>query len=78
MNRALLSQRLQDLGIRSGSYSLENTWLDEAYILTSENGKWVVYYSERGLRSGLKQFDSEEEACEFMYRVLAGDPTVQR
>ena len=38
---------------------------------------WSVYYSERGLESGLKLFASEEEACEYLLKLLRDDPTMK-
>lgn len=33
--------------------------------------KWEIYYSERGRKSGLKLFESEEEACEYFLRKMS-------
>jgi hypothetical protein len=47
------------------SYSLEGGFLPERYCLSEVGYKWEVYYSERGLKSGLRQFDTEAEACDY-------------
>ena len=31
---------------------------------------WEVHYSERGIKTQLKQFDTENEACEYLYKKL--------
>ena len=43
---------------------------NEVYCLNTENGNWVVYYSEKGKRSGLTVFKSESEACAYFYDKL--------
>ena len=41
--------------------------MDEKYILSFENEKWCVYYSERGQKSDCHEFSSESEACDYFY-----------
>ena len=78
MNRTDLQDRLMSEGIRKDTFSIYGDYADEAYILSKESaGKWSVYYSERGLRTAEKLFDSEEGACQHFYDLLAKDPTVR-
>ncbi len=42
----------------------------ETYCLNILNGKFEYYYSERGRKRGLKEFDNEEEACEYFCNLL--------
>ena len=35
----------------------------ECYGLASQDGRWIVYYSERGQRSILNTFETEDAAC---------------
>ena len=35
-------------------------------------GKWSVYYLERGIKTMNGLFDSEDEACRFLYARLIG------
>ena len=37
---------------------------NEALCITNDE-KWEVYYSERGRKSGLREFQNEEDACEY-------------
>lgn len=49
-------------------YSLKGGLPNESYCLEKNADKWEVYYSERGIRSDLKVFDTEEEACKHLYK----------
>ena len=40
---------------------------DERFCLEFLNGEWIVYFSERGVRTTNEKFLSEEEACQFIY-----------
>lgn len=42
----------------------------ETYCLNIVNDKFEYYYSERGMKTGLKKFDTENEACEYFYNLL--------
>ena len=33
--------------------------------------EWEVYYSERGKKTGIKVFSSEDEACEYFLQKMA-------
>lgn len=70
MNKRELEKRLIKEGITKDSYCLNGGYPNESYCLFKNNGRWEVYYSERGRKSGLKLFMSEEEACEYFYNKL--------
>jgi len=46
-------------------YGLTEPPIDEQGVLGREGDKWVVYYFERGERSGLRVFDTEDQACRY-------------
>ena len=72
MNIHELEKALKKANVPESCYSLMKGGLpNEAYCLTSENGNWIIYYSERGNRSGLTVFKSESEACTYFYNKLA-------
>jgi hypothetical protein len=75
MNRQELEQILRADGIRRDAYSLDGGLPPERFCLTSEGGGWVVYYSERGIRSGLMQFGTEAAACQYLLNELRNDPS---
>lgn len=49
-------------------YSLKGGLPNESYCLEKNTDKWEVYYSERGIKSDLKVFDTEEAACKHLYK----------
>jgi hypothetical protein len=77
MRRAELAQALAQNRIPPSVYSLSGGLPDEAYCLDHAQGMWHVYYSERGLRSGLQSFETEEEACDYFFRLVMHDLSVQ-
>lgn len=61
--------------IISDSYPLdivdfENEYPNESYCIRQKNGQWEVYYSERGQKTGLKMFDLESDACEYLLEKI--------
>ena len=77
MNRIELEKALQEKAINPRAYSLGGGLPNEQYVLAEEEGKWLVYYSERGQRSGLKVFDSEDSACRYFLKELSEDSSTQ-
>lgn len=73
MIRERLRQLLDREGVDPGAYSLDGERRDECLILEIQPGGWCVYYSERGLRSGEMHFETEDEACDEMARLLLAD-----
>jgi hypothetical protein len=71
MNKNTLLEELENKGIRKDSYSLNGGLPNEAYCLNQNDGIWEVYYSERGIKSGLKAFTSESDACKFFFEVVS-------
>lgn len=70
MNKAQLRRKLMSVGVPSNAYSLEGGLPSEAYCLNRNGAAWEVYYSERGEKTGLRTFDNESEACEYLYRTM--------
>jgi len=75
MNRQDLREALHKEGIREDAYDLSGGHSPEVYTLTEACGRWFVYYSEKGLESGKKEFTTETEACEYFLNELRNDPT---
>ena len=71
MNKNTLLEELENKGIRKDSYSLNGGLPNEANCLNQNDGIWEVYYSERGIKSGLKTFTSESDACKFFFEVVS-------
>ncbi|HTO36202.1 MAG TPA: hypothetical protein VL021_00330 [Brumimicrobium sp.] len=70
MKKNDLVNKLEEKGILKKSYSLEGGLPNEAYCLNKTKDGWEVYYSERGSKSGLRKFYSEDDACNYLYRLL--------
>ena len=77
MTRDELRRLLEEQAIRTDAYALSGASIDEAYVLSVEGAEWMVYYSERGLKSGLRRFKEESEACDYIYELISGDPTTK-
>lgn len=78
MSIAELKTKLKGAGIFQHAYSLFGDGLGECYVLTTEGQRWLVYYSERGQRQGIRSFESESDACQHFLEKLVSDPTTQR
>jgi hypothetical protein len=81
MDRSSLRKFLDRERIDPRSYGLDGPSglragdRDERYSMEATSSGWVVYYSERGLRSGELAFDSEDEACRHVLDLLLRDDT---
>ena len=74
MNRDELQRHLRDAGIREDVYQLAGGLPNERLVLAEEGGEWLVYYSERGERTGLRRFENEGEANDYFFRTIDGMP----
>ncbi len=70
MTLAELESSLAISNVPKDAYCLTGGLPNEAYCIVEANGKWQVYYSERGSRSGLKDFDTEPDACNYFLDTL--------
>jgi len=77
MNKIELKKALQKEGVRDDVYDLSGGHLDETLTLGEVYGRWFVYYNERGIESGRKEFVTESEACEYLLSKLRRDPSVR-
>ena len=74
MKASELDQRLRDEGCNPSTYSIFGSSHD-AWCLDLRSGKWVIFYSERGIDSPpIHSSDSEEEACEFLFKKVTSEP----
>ncbi len=71
MNKKDLQIKLDLLGVASQAYSLEGELVPDNIILYNSYNKWEVFYlDERGDRNDEKVFNSENEACEHIYKLF--------
>ena len=64
-----LDQELKSLNVPSSYYSLGHN-RDERTCLVETDGRWLVYYSERGRMEDLHEFNDFEEARRYLISVL--------
>ncbi|MFJ7511184.1 hypothetical protein ACIQW7_17170 [Peribacillus simplex] len=70
MKKEELQQMLINANVPKDLYNLNGGLPNEAFCLNKEDNIWEVYYSERGVKSQLKKFDSEDEACDYFYKTI--------
>ncbi|MFJ7993786.1 hypothetical protein ACIQY5_16615 [Peribacillus frigoritolerans] len=70
MKKEELQQLLINANVPKDLYNLNGGLPNEAFCLNKEDNIWEVYYSERGVKSQLKKFDSEDEACDYFYKTI--------
>ena len=79
MNIEPLKDKLSSLKIDPSAYCLSGGLPNERQVLNQvSNNLWEVYYSERGEKSGLHIFDSEDDACQFFIDEILHDSAVRR
>lgn len=78
MNKHELRARLVELNILESAYCLDGGLPSESYTLAQDAGRWLVYYSERGQRSSLVEFDDESLACLHLLALVEGDKTTRK
>ena len=66
-----LKKQLDAIGVPDDLYSLLiGGFPNEALCLIKNEDGWEVYYSERGQKSDVQQFENESEACEYLFEGL--------
>jgi hypothetical protein len=67
MNKEELALKLNQEAIPDDCYCLNGGLPNDRIILNKKDVKWEVYYSERGKIYELREFDTEDNACDFLY-----------
>lgn len=75
MTKLELKKKLIEISVRTDLYSLDGGFPNEAYCLNKNENVWEVYYSERGSKSNLRKFYSENEACDYLYNLIVDSVT---
>ena len=70
-----LAVLLEAEGYQSTSYGIGRhaKYRDQAFILDQWSNRWVVYYTERGTKTGIRKHESEDAACRDLLARLRGD-----
>jgi hypothetical protein len=78
MKKNELKKKLFNENFPECTYSLDGGLPNEAFCLNKVLlSKWEVYYSERGNKSCLKYFSTEDEACDYFYELISNDEYVR-
>lgn len=64
MNISDIAHEMAILSIPSNAFSIGDPTQDESLCIREKNGRWEVFYYERGIKTGLRVFKEEHEACE--------------
>ena len=78
LNRDRLKQLLDEHGVSPDAYHLYGAHLSDRHVLNHSASGWSVFYSERGSEDGIRTFESESEACEYLFKVLLDRTTKER
>lgn len=70
MTKAQLLSTLIRKNISRSYYSLEGGLPNEKLCIDYENEKWIAHYSEHGIKTGIKYFESEDDACDYLLRAI--------
>jgi hypothetical protein len=77
MDRHRLETLLDQEGVRRDTYAFGEPERDEQSVLAPTRGGWIVYYWERGLKTGIHTFETEDEACRYLLNILLRDSTAR-
>ena len=70
----LLAELLEREGHRPDSYGIgrRGKYRDQAFVLDRWSKHWVVYYTERGEKTHIRKYLSEDAACHDLLDRLRG------
>ena len=63
MNISDIAHEMAILSIPPNAFSIGDPTQDESLCIREKNGCWEVFYYERGIKTGLRVFKEEHEAC---------------
>jgi hypothetical protein len=78
MTRKEFLEVVREAEIDPRSYWLDGGLPPERFVLSQDATGWHVYYSERGLRTGLRSFQSEGDALTYLCDELLDDPSARQ
>lgn len=71
MTREILEKKLKFAGVPDYTYNLTGKGKKmNVYAWKKIQDKWYVYYLERGIKTTNECFESEDDACQFLYAQL--------
>jgi hypothetical protein len=70
MTKSELKELLVKDSIPKHFYSLDGSFPYDAWCLSETPSGWEVYYTERGEKYQIENFNLEEDACERLYQRI--------
>lgn len=70
MTKASFFRKLVNLGIDITMICWEESLRDDVFCIFENNGKWKVYYQERGNKYDIMYFKSESDALVYLLNKL--------
>jgi hypothetical protein len=78
VNRGALRDALGAAGVRSDAYCFDSSMPTEQYCLNYDGRVWEAFYGERGLKTSLQTFETESDACDYLYQLILRDESTRR
>ncbi|MBP5310254.1 MAG: hypothetical protein J6Z05_06630 [Lachnospiraceae bacterium] len=75
MDIAQLKTELKKMGFNDRSVHIgESPYCEECFnLIKLDGGKWEIFYGEHGQKTNPRVYDTEEEACEGLLKMIKGD-----
>lgn len=71
MNKSELKRMLEQADVPQEMYNLDECGRDdEKFCMIQYGKKWNIFFSERGIKTTNESFETEEDACDFIYHQL--------
>lgn len=64
-----LKKVVSKMNIPRGAISFQGGFPPDAHCIARVGRKWEVYYSEKGQKTDQVFFDSEHDACEYLFAI---------
>ena len=78
MEKKELKLKLDLLKVNPNQYSLDGDLKSDAIILYQNYNKWEVYYfDERGTKNENQEFNTEKEACNYIYNLFRNSKNIE-
>jgi hypothetical protein len=63
--------------VRPDAYSIGDYSADECYVALQSAAQWLVFYSQRGVRSNVVHFSTEEDALDYLNDIVLKDASTR-
>lgn len=73
-----LKKAVSKMNIPRGTISFQGRFPPDAHCITRVGRRWEVYYSEKGQKTDQVFFDSEHDACEYLFSIAKKIEAVYR